>query len=85
MDPSPRAATVACTSHIKSLDEFAAHTEGYQILPKILKRMHNEGRHVFHSGAQPINAASTSTFTKQVIDAVIEEHQEGSTTEEDSD
>ncbi|KAJ7930168.1 hypothetical protein B0H13DRAFT_1859000 [Mycena leptocephala] len=40
------------------------------ILPKILKRMHNEGRR-FHSGAQPINAASTSTFTKQVLDAAI--------------
>ncbi|KAJ7174916.1 hypothetical protein C8R46DRAFT_891863, partial [Mycena filopes] len=30
--------------HLKSLEEFAAHTQEYRVLDKILKRIHNEGR-----------------------------------------
>ncbi|KAF7371946.1 hypothetical protein MVEN_00052500 [Mycena venus] len=55
--------------HLKSLEEFAAHTEKYQILDKILKRLHTVGR--FHSGAQPLTVAATSTFTKDVLDAAL--------------
>ena len=30
--------------HLKNLDKFADHTKDYGILPKILQRLHNNGR-----------------------------------------
>ncbi|KAJ7672357.1 hypothetical protein DFH06DRAFT_964581, partial [Mycena polygramma] len=69
--------------HVKTLEEFAAHTEKYNLLDKILKRMHNVAR--FHSGVQRLNAPSTSTFSKQVLDAALKEYEEGSTTDDASD
>ncbi|KAJ7174920.1 hypothetical protein C8R46DRAFT_1031504 [Mycena filopes] len=69
--------------HLKSLEQFAAHTQEYRVLDKILKRIHNEGR--FHSGAQPIATVTAPTFSKQILDAAIKESQEGSTTDEDSE
>ncbi|KAJ7618849.1 hypothetical protein DFH06DRAFT_1144718 [Mycena polygramma] len=69
--------------HVKSLEEFAAHTEKYQVLDRILKRLHSVAR--FHSGVQPLNAPSTSTFSKQVLDAALKEYEEGSTTDDASD
>ncbi|KAF7328579.1 hypothetical protein MVEN_02546000 [Mycena venus] len=69
--------------HLKSLEEFAAHTEKYQILDKILKRLHTVGR--FHSGAQPLTVAATSTFTKDVLDAALKEYEDGVTTDDASD
>jgi len=69
--------------HVKSLEEFAAHTEKYQLMDKILKRLHNVGR--FHSGAQALSAPATSTFSKQVLDAALKEYEEGETTDDASD
>ncbi|KAF7335090.1 hypothetical protein MVEN_02259600 [Mycena venus] len=66
-------------THIKSLQDFAAHTAKYQLLDKILLRMHNVGR--FHSGAQPISAAPMSTLSKAVLDAALKEYEEDSGTE----
>ncbi|KAJ7128799.1 hypothetical protein C8R43DRAFT_1134379 [Mycena crocata] len=69
--------------HIKSLEEFAAHTAEHKILDRILGRMHDEGR--FHSGAQPFTSAPTAAFSKAILDAAIAEDQEGSTTEDDAE
>ncbi|KAF7364494.1 hypothetical protein MVEN_00317800 [Mycena venus] len=69
--------------HVTSLEEFVTHTDKYQLLDKILKRMHTVGR--FHSGAQPLGAANTSTFSKQVLDAALKEYEEGVTTDDTSD
>ncbi|KAJ7844285.1 hypothetical protein B0H13DRAFT_2286426 [Mycena leptocephala] len=69
--------------HVKALEEFAVHTAKYQLLDKILKRMHTVGR--FHSGAQPLNTPSTSAFSKQILDAALKEYEEGSTTDDASD
>ncbi|KAJ7250084.1 hypothetical protein B0H12DRAFT_1019348, partial [Mycena haematopus] len=69
--------------HVKSLEEFAAHTEKYQLMEKISKRLHSVGR--FHSGAQALNHPATSTFTKQVLDAALKEYEEGETTDDASD
>jgi hypothetical protein len=87
--------------HVKALEEFAVHTDKYQLLDKILKRMHTVGRcvvlslhfipssdcpfHSFHSGAQPLNTPSTSAFSKQILDAALKEYEEGSTTDDASD
>ncbi|KAJ6603508.1 hypothetical protein DFH09DRAFT_898878 [Mycena vulgaris] len=87
--------------HLKALKEFAVHTEKYQILDKILASLHKEGRYVlfmcihvlplillsfsFHSGAQPVTAVTTATFSKQILDAAIKEYEHGSTTEDDSE
>ncbi|KAJ7930331.1 hypothetical protein B0H13DRAFT_1962243 [Mycena leptocephala] len=70
-------------AHVKALEEFAVHTDKYQLLDKILKRLHTVGR--FHSGAQPLNTPSTSAFSKQVLDAALKEYEEGSTTDDASD
>ncbi|KAJ7769469.1 hypothetical protein B0H16DRAFT_1715925 [Mycena metata] len=69
--------------HLKSLEEFAVHTQEVKLLDKILKRIHSVGR--FHSGAQPISAVTAPTFSKQILDAAIKEAQEGSTTDDDSE
>ncbi|KAJ7712831.1 hypothetical protein DFH07DRAFT_763371, partial [Mycena maculata] len=69
--------------HLKSLREFAEHTAKYQILDKILIRMHSDAR--FHSGAQPLAAATKATFSTQTLDAAIKEYEDGATTEDDSD
>ncbi|KAJ7182171.1 hypothetical protein C8R46DRAFT_1314233 [Mycena filopes] len=69
--------------HLKSLEEFAVHTQEYRVLDKILKCIHNVGR--FHSGAQPIATVTAPTFSKQILDAAIKESQEGSTTDADSE
>ncbi|KAJ6533436.1 hypothetical protein DFH09DRAFT_1092479 [Mycena vulgaris] len=69
--------------HLKALKEFAVHTEKYQILDKILASLHKEGR--FHSGAQPVTAVTTATFSKQILDAALKEYEHGSTTEDDSE
>lgn len=85
--------------HLKSLEEFAVHTQEVKLLDKILKRIHSVGRYVsllfllpdltsfvsFHSGAQPISAVTAPTFSKQILDAAIKEAQEGSTTDDDSE
>ncbi|KAJ6467137.1 hypothetical protein C8R47DRAFT_814645 [Mycena vitilis] len=70
-------------AHVKSLEEIAAHTEKYQVLDRILKRLHSVAR--FHSGVQPLNTPSTSTFSKQVLDAALKEYEEGSTTDDATD
>ncbi|KAJ6472165.1 hypothetical protein C8R47DRAFT_987947, partial [Mycena vitilis] len=86
-------------AHVKSLEEIAAHTEKYQVLDRILKRLHSVARYVpyqlfqmftdapssFHSGVQPLNTPSTSTFSKQVLDAALKEYEEGSTTDDATD
>ncbi|KAJ6559537.1 hypothetical protein B0H19DRAFT_103578 [Mycena capillaripes] len=68
--------------HVKALEQFAAHTEKYQLMDKILTRLHSVGR--FHSGAQALNAPSTSTFSQQVLDAALKEYEEGDTTDDAS-
>ncbi|KAF7341054.1 hypothetical protein MSAN_02091400 [Mycena sanguinolenta] len=69
--------------HVKSLEQFEAHTMKYKLMEKILKRLHSVGR--FHSGAKALNAPSTSNFSKSVLDAAIKEYQEGETTDDSSD
>ena len=34
----------AYEEHLKKLDKFEAHTKDYGILPKILQRLHDNGR-----------------------------------------
>ncbi|KAF7355850.1 hypothetical protein MVEN_00913500 [Mycena venus] len=58
-------------THLRSLQEFREHTAKYNLLDKILTRMHNVGR--FHSGAQPITTAPTSVMSKDVLDAALKE------------
>ncbi|KAJ7722128.1 hypothetical protein DFH07DRAFT_783922 [Mycena maculata] len=61
-------------SHFKSLEEFKEHTEKYKLLGRILLRMHNVGR--YHSGVQPIATVTTSTLSKEVLDAALREYEE---------
>ncbi|KAJ7804838.1 hypothetical protein B0H14DRAFT_1610777 [Mycena olivaceomarginata] len=66
-------------THLRSLREFREHTTKYNLLDKILTRMHNVGR--FHSGAQPITTAPTSVLSKDVLDAALKEWEEDLETE----
>ncbi|KAJ7144538.1 hypothetical protein C8R44DRAFT_725464 [Mycena epipterygia] len=70
-------------SHLTALEQFETHTEKYQILDKILTRIHDVGR--FHSGAQPITATTTATFSAEVLDAAIKEYKDANTTEDGTD
>ncbi|KAJ6611844.1 hypothetical protein B0H10DRAFT_340384 [Mycena sp. CBHHK59/15] len=87
-------------SHLKALQEFEEHTHPHTILENILVRLHNIGRcifflcglssdpwHVFsfHSGAQPIEAVSTSVLSKADLDAAIKEYEDDSGTETDGE
>ncbi|KAJ6513761.1 hypothetical protein C8R47DRAFT_1286624 [Mycena vitilis] len=65
--------------HLKSLDRFAEHTAKYELLDKILIRIHNGGR--FHAGVQPVSAPSTSALTRAVLDAALKEYEDDSETE----
>ncbi|KAJ6577619.1 hypothetical protein B0H19DRAFT_1062215 [Mycena capillaripes] len=58
-------------------------TENYQLMNKILKRLHNVGR--FHSGAQALSTPATSTFSKQFLNAALKEYEEGETTDDASE
>ncbi|KAK7020993.1 hypothetical protein R3P38DRAFT_3272045 [Favolaschia claudopus] len=62
-------------THLHSLMDFDKHTAKYHLLDKILTRLHDEGR--FHSGAQPIADAPTSTLSKSVLDAALKEYEDG--------
>ncbi|KAJ7886424.1 hypothetical protein B0H14DRAFT_3730669 [Mycena olivaceomarginata] len=66
-------------THLKSLQDFEAHTAKYGLLDKILTRMHNIGR--FHSGAQPIAVVPTAVLSKEVLDAALKEWEEDEETE----
>ncbi|KAF7371540.1 hypothetical protein MVEN_00009000 [Mycena venus] len=70
-------------THLQSLREFREHTAKYNLLDKILTRMHNVGR--FHSGAQPITTAPTSVLSKDVLDAALKDWEEDSETESEGE
>ncbi|KAJ7080851.1 hypothetical protein C8R44DRAFT_895243 [Mycena epipterygia] len=70
-------------SHLTALEQFETHTEKYQILDKILTRIHDFGR--FHSGVQPITVTTTATFSAEVLDAAIKEYEDANTMEDDTD
>ncbi|KAK7007331.1 hypothetical protein R3P38DRAFT_3281561 [Favolaschia claudopus] len=70
-------------THLHSLLDFDKHTAKYYLLDKILTRLHDEGR--FHSGAQPIADAPTSSLSKSVLDAALKEYEEEGSDNEDDD
>ncbi|KAK6987696.1 hypothetical protein R3P38DRAFT_3332501 [Favolaschia claudopus] len=70
-------------THLHSLLDFDKHTAKYNLLDKILTRLHDEGR--FHSGAQPIADAPTSSLSKSVLDAALKEYEEEGSDNEDDD
>ncbi|KAJ7845812.1 hypothetical protein B0H14DRAFT_3454740 [Mycena olivaceomarginata] len=61
-------------THLRSLRESREYTTKYNLLDKILTRMHNVGR--FHSGTQAITTAPTSVLSKDVLDAALKEWEE---------
>ncbi|KAF7378521.1 hypothetical protein MSAN_00279800 [Mycena sanguinolenta] len=69
-------------SHVKALEKFEVHTIKYKLMHKILKRLHSVGR--FHSGAQALDAPSTSTLSKSVLDAALKEYEQSETTDDES-
>lgn len=84
---------------VEALFEFERHTSPHQILENVLVRLHNIGRYVFilfcdsladhcfsfHSGAQPLAAASGSLLKRADIDAAIKEYRACSETESDGE
>ncbi|KAI6024873.1 hypothetical protein BKA83DRAFT_4051981 [Pisolithus microcarpus] len=70
-------------SHLKCLHAFEDATKDYDVLPAICTRLYEAGR--IHSGAAPLSAPTEVTVSTQVIATAIKEHEEGSTTEDESD
>ncbi|KAI5997562.1 hypothetical protein EDD15DRAFT_2410951 [Pisolithus albus] len=70
-------------SHLKCLQAFAEATKTYDVLPSICRRLYEVGR--IHSGAAPLTAPTEVTVSAQIIATAIKEHEEGSTTEDESD
>lgn len=70
-------------SHLKCLHAFEDATKLYNILPGICTRLYEVGR--IHSGAGPVSAPIEITLSARVIAAAIKEHEEGTTTEDESD
>ncbi|KAJ7894480.1 hypothetical protein B0H14DRAFT_3854314 [Mycena olivaceomarginata] len=66
-------------THLKSLRQFREHTIKYELLDKILTRLHNIRR--FHAGAQPLSIVPTSTLSIGVLDAALREYEEDLETE----
>ncbi|KAI6029634.1 hypothetical protein BKA83DRAFT_4047772 [Pisolithus microcarpus] len=70
-------------SHLKCLHAFEDATKDYDVLPAICTRLYEAGR--IHSGTAPLSAPTEVTVSAQVIATAIKEHEEGSTTEDESD
>ncbi|KAI6001460.1 hypothetical protein EDD15DRAFT_2478579 [Pisolithus albus] len=70
-------------SHPKCLQAFAEAMKTYDVLPSICRRLYEVGR--IHSGAAPLTAPTEVTVSAQIIATAIKEHEEGSTTEDESD
>ncbi|KAI5980564.1 hypothetical protein EDD15DRAFT_2382220 [Pisolithus albus] len=70
-------------SHLKCLQAFEEATRTYAVLPAICMRLYEAG--CIHSGAAPLSAPTEVTVSARVIATAIKEHEEGSTTEDESD
>ncbi|KAI5994821.1 hypothetical protein EDD15DRAFT_2119815, partial [Pisolithus albus] len=73
----------AYESHLKCLEAFEDATKMYNVLPAICSKLYEVGR--VHSGAAPLSLPTEVTISARVIAAAIKEHEEGSTTEDESD
>ncbi|KIK25342.1 hypothetical protein PISMIDRAFT_97028 [Pisolithus microcarpus 441] len=73
----------AYESHLKCLQAFEEATKTYAVLPAICMRLYEVGR--VHSGAAPVSAPMEVTVSARVIATAIKEHEDGSTTEDESD
>ncbi|KAI6039426.1 hypothetical protein EDC04DRAFT_2603191 [Pisolithus marmoratus] len=69
-------------AYLKCLEEFDSATKDVCVLPAICARIYEAG-HV-HSGASAITAESQCKVSAHIITTAIQEHQEGSTTDEES-
>ncbi|KAI6012380.1 hypothetical protein EDC04DRAFT_2609504 [Pisolithus marmoratus] len=72
----------AYKSHLKCLRAFEDATKLYSILPGICMRLYETGH--IHSGAGPLSAPTKATVSACVIATTIREHEDGSTTEDES-
>ncbi|KAJ7214502.1 hypothetical protein GGX14DRAFT_360216, partial [Mycena pura] len=70
-------------SHVKSLLLFAENGAKYQLMEKILTRIHKVGR--FHSGAQPLVSATKPTISQEVLDAALAEYEAGGDDSDEDD
>ncbi|KAI6104048.1 hypothetical protein EDD16DRAFT_1714408 [Pisolithus croceorrhizus] len=69
--------------HLKCLQAFEDVTKTYNVLPGICSKLYEVG--CIHPGAMPLSAPTEITISVQVIATTIKEHEEGSTTEDESD
>jgi len=86
-------------SHLKCLQEFDEATKEFGVLKGICARIAEDGRWVFgsyssaftdclvsiHSGAGALAMQPQNVVSAQIIAAAIKEHQEGSTTDDESE
>ncbi|KAI6095823.1 hypothetical protein EV401DRAFT_2083474 [Pisolithus croceorrhizus] len=72
----------AYESHLKCLQAFEDATKTYNVLPSICSKLYEVG--CIHSGATPLSALAEVTVSVRVIATAIKEHEEGSTTEDES-
>ncbi|KAI6101512.1 hypothetical protein EDD16DRAFT_1758132 [Pisolithus croceorrhizus] len=73
----------AYDSHLKCLQAFEEATKTHNVLPAICMRLYEVG--CIHSGAAPFSALTKVTVSARVVAAAIKEHEEGSTTEDETD
>ncbi|KAJ7048671.1 hypothetical protein C8F01DRAFT_48554 [Mycena amicta] len=73
-------------AHVKALEAFNVRGAQFQVVDKILTRMHNVGR--FHSGAQPLTDTTPKPIlSTDMMDAALKEFENGGgfTDDEDED
>ncbi|KIM68371.1 hypothetical protein SCLCIDRAFT_20295 [Scleroderma citrinum Foug A] len=68
-------------SHLKCLQDFDEVTKEFGVLKGICAKIYEDGR--IHSGAPSLSTQLQNMVSAQIIAAVIKEHQEGSTTEDE--
>ncbi|KAK6969605.1 hypothetical protein R3P38DRAFT_2417005, partial [Favolaschia claudopus] len=61
-------------AHIKALELYAAGTDKYQLMDKILRRLASVGR--FHSGAQPLTTVTAPVFTDKTFEDAMQEYED---------
>ncbi|KAI6110400.1 hypothetical protein EDD16DRAFT_1522189 [Pisolithus croceorrhizus] len=69
--------------HLKCLQVFEEATKTHNVLPAICMRLYEVGH--IHSGAAPFSMLTEVTVSTQVVATAIKEHEEGSTTEDETD
>ncbi|KZP22922.1 hypothetical protein FIBSPDRAFT_738198, partial [Athelia psychrophila] len=62
-------------AHVSNLDRFEEHTKAYNILPKLLMDLHDNGR--INAKADPIEEQASRAISPSAFDVAIEEFRSG--------